>query len=77
MISTNDFLAMVLPPLEEGEHYCSFNIDNDDNRRQFLVPSIDEVISKNKEWHVDAIEPLHDGLNAESAAPSTETPPQQ
>jgi hypothetical protein len=50
MISRQDFLAMVLPPLEGEEHYCSTNIDNNDNIRQFLVPSIAEVIQKNDEW---------------------------
>jgi hypothetical protein len=50
MLSRKEFLALVLPPLNEGEHYCSFNIDKEENRRQFLVSSIDEVLARNDEW---------------------------
>jgi hypothetical protein len=46
MISRKDFLALVLPPLEEGESYCTVGIkENGENKdvRQRFVGSIDEV----------------------------------
>jgi hypothetical protein len=46
MFSRKDFLALVLPPLEEGESYCTVGIKDDgENKdvRQRFVGSIDEI----------------------------------
>ena len=46
MITRNDFLAMVLPPLQEGEHYCSWGnkkVNEEDKVRQRFATSIDEL----------------------------------
>ena len=43
MISQLEFLALVLPPLCEGEHYCVFgNIDSDHVRQRF-VPTLEGI----------------------------------
>jgi len=46
MLSRKDFLALVLPPLEEGESYCTVGIKEDGEDkdvRQRFVSSIDEI----------------------------------
>ena len=46
MISRNDFLGLVLSPLEDGEHYCSWGNkkENDETRvRQQFATSIEEL----------------------------------
>ena len=46
MISRKEFLALVLPPLEQGEHYCTFGIktvNEKDVVRQKFVESIDDI----------------------------------
>ena len=46
MISRKEFLALVLPPLEKGEHYCTFGIktvNEKDVVRQKFVESIDDI----------------------------------
>jgi len=46
MLSRKDFLALVLPPLEEGESYCTVGIKEDGEDkdvRQRFVHSIDEI----------------------------------
>ncbi len=48
MVSRNEFLALVLPPLEEGEHYCGWGIKGKDNTRQRFVTSI-EALSDNSD----------------------------
>jgi hypothetical protein len=48
MVSRKEFLALVLPPLQDGECYCTFGIkDVGENRdvRQRFVTSIDEIDS--------------------------------
>lgn len=42
MLTRNEFLALVLPPLQEGECYCTVGI-NDGYPRQAFVDSIDKV----------------------------------
>lgn len=46
MLSRKDFLALVLPPLEEGESYCTVGIKEDGDDKdvvQRFVGSIDEI----------------------------------
>lgn len=46
MLSRKDFLSLVLPPLEEGESYCTVGIKEDGEDkdvRQRFVSSIDEI----------------------------------
>lgn len=60
MITRNSFLAMVLPPLQEGEHYCSWGNkkENDKDRvRQQFASSIEELSAQ-----ADALQA--DGYNA-------------
>lgn len=60
MITRNDFLAMVLPPLQEGEHYCSWGnkkANEKDKVRQQFATSIQELSAQ-----ADALQA--DGYNA-------------
>lgn len=60
MITRNEFLAMVLPPLQTGEHYCSWGNKKDgenDRVRQRFAASIEELSSQ-----ADALQA--DGFNA-------------
>ena len=50
MVSRKDFLAAVLPPLQDGEQYCTFGI-KDDKVKQKFVSSIDEL-SEQSDVHV-------------------------
>jgi len=46
MISRNEFLGLVLPPLQEGEHYCSWGNKKENDRdrvRQQFATSIEEL----------------------------------
>ena len=46
MLSRKDFLALVLPPLDEGESYCTVGIKEDGDDKdvvQRFVGSIDEI----------------------------------
>jgi hypothetical protein len=42
VITRTEFLALVLPPLQDGEQYCTVGIGNDTVRQRF-VGSIDEI----------------------------------
>ena len=60
MITRNQFLAMVLPPLQDGEHYCSWGnkkVNEEDKVRQRFATSIDELSQQ-----ADALQA--DGFNA-------------
>ena len=60
MITRKSFLAMVLPPLQEGEHYCSWGnkkVNEEDKVRQRFATSIDELSQQ-----ADALQA--DGFNA-------------
>ena len=43
MITRKEFLAMVLPPLAPGEHYCSWGINQKEHVRQRFVTSFQEL----------------------------------
>lgn len=56
MTTRNEFLAMVLPPLHDGEHYCSWGIkkENDKDRiRQYFVTSVEELSAQSDELQAD------------------------
>ena len=43
MLSRKEFLALVLPPLEEGETYCSWGNNTKKEIKQTFVKSVDEL----------------------------------
>jgi len=56
MITRKEFLAMVLPSLQEGEHYCSWGnkkINGDDQVRQRFATSIDELSQQADDLQAD------------------------
>lgn len=56
MITRNSFLAMVLPPLQTGEHYCSWGNkkENDKDRvRQQFATSIEELSAQSDGLQAD------------------------
>ena len=46
MLSRKEFFALVLPPLEEGEHYCSWGNKGKDEVRQRFVATIEDLSIK-------------------------------
>lgn len=60
MITRKEFLSMVLPPLQTGEHYCSWGnkkVNGEDKVRQRFATSVDELSQQ-----ADALQ--EDGYNA-------------
>ena len=57
MLSRKEFFALVLPPLEEGEHYCSWGNKGKDEVRQRFATNIEDLSGKS-----DALQA--DGFNA-------------
>lgn len=56
MITRKEFLAMVLPPLQNGEHYCSWGnkkVNEEDKVRQRFATSIDELSQQADDLQVD------------------------
>lgn len=56
MITRKAFLAMVLPPLQTGEHYCSWGnkkVNEEDKVRQRFATSIDELSQQADDLQVD------------------------
>jgi len=56
MITRNSFLAMVLPPLKDGEHYCSWGNrkENDKDRvRQQFATTIEELSAQSDGLQAD------------------------
>lgn len=53
MVSRNEFLALVLPPLEEGEHYCSWGNKGSGVIRQRFSTSIEDLSEKSDALEVD------------------------
>jgi len=46
MLSRKEFFALVLPPLEEGDHYCSFGNKGKDEIRQRFATDIEDLSIK-------------------------------
>jgi hypothetical protein len=52
MLSRKEFFALVLPPLGEGEHYCSWGNKQDEVRQRFTA-TIDELDEKSTALHAN------------------------
>jgi hypothetical protein len=53
MLSRKEFFALVLPPLEEGEHYCSWGNKGKDEVRQRFTANIEELSDKSDALQAD------------------------
>ena len=53
MLSRKEFLTLVLPPLEEGENYCSWGNNSTKQVRQVFVQSIDALSDESDKLQVD------------------------